>query len=429
MSPAFTILACVTVSSACAPRIADCVRVVSWASYLEVAIDQEIVDSFEARHPDTPVCYESLEGSGIYREKILTSIAAGTPPGVFLLDGIDLPAFVNRGVVLDLAPYLGRVGLARENFHPKMLELFGPGDRLWAFPKDFTPMVIYYNPRLFAATGVPPPPDSTWTWDEFLDRAKRLTRDLDGDGAPDQWGFGWPREFFYLQSWIWTGGGDLLAPDGRRATGYLDAPATVDAVRFYLDLTRRHGIAPRLEMFRRGLGNVTRLFASGRVAMLQSGHWSTPTLLAHEGAGRLTFRVAPLPRRRGVEPVTPVYASGWAVPVNASHRRWAIQVAAFLSGETAQRIRARSGLAVPGMPAVAMVEMNRDTTGREAVFLAELEHGRHPWGTRVESWREIEDMLLDLLDRPLVRNEPVEQVAKDVAGRIDVLLARERRRP
>lgn len=46
---------------------------------------------------------------------------------------------------------------------------------------------MYYNTALFAEAGISEPPA---TWDEFVDAAKKLTKDLDGDGAIDQWGFG-----------------------------------------------------------------------------------------------------------------------------------------------------------------------------------------------------------------------------------------------
>ena len=55
--------------AACAPGPQECVRVVSWADYRELALEQEVVDSLRARHPEIPVCLESLEGSGIYRER------------------------------------------------------------------------------------------------------------------------------------------------------------------------------------------------------------------------------------------------------------------------------------------------------------------------------------------------------------------------
>lgn len=411
--------------AACGGRGGDCVRAVSWADYRELALDRAIVDSFRVRHPEIPVCMESLEGSGIYREKVLTSIAAGTPPGVFLLDAIDVPAFVDNGVVLDLAPYLDRLGVDTTSYFPQALAPFLHGDSLWAFPKDFTPMVLYYNKDAFDAAGVPYP-KAGWTWSDFLDKARRLTRDTDGDGEPDHWGFGWQRDFFYLQTWLWTGGGELLSPDARRATGYLDSPASVDAVRFYLDLVRTYRVSPRVEMFRRAGGNISRMFVMGRVAMIQSGHWSGPTFLPQERAGRLRYGVVPMPVKAGVKPVTVLYASGWAVPRNADHRRWALELAAFLSSPLAQRVRAASGLAISSLPAVAEQVAAADTSGRERVFLDAVPAGRQPWGTRVAPFREVQDMMFDLLDRPLVRGEPVSKVAHELAVRVDTLLARAR---
>jgi multiple sugar transport system substrate-binding protein len=400
----------------------DCVRVVSWADYRELALEQQIADSFAIRHPGIPVCFESLSGAGIYREKVLTSIAAGTPPGVFLLDGIDIPAFVSRGVLLDLTPFAARVGVDTAAFHERMRELFWRDGKLVAFPKGFTPMVLYYSRDVFEEAGVPVP-DGPWSWAEFRRTAAQLTRDTDGDGIDDVWGFGWPREFFYLQSWLWAGGGDLLTPDASRATGALDAGPTRAALSFYLGLATRDSVVPRIEMFRRESSvPILRLFASNRLGMFVSGHWSAQQLDAHEAAGRIRYGVAPVPTRDGSPPTPVLYASGWAVPVNAPHRKWAVQVAAFLSGDVAQRIRARAGLEIAALASVANELAARDSSGRAAIFLEAAAHGRHSWGARVEKWREIEDILLDLLDRPLVRNESVDSVAHELALRIDRLL-------
>ncbi|MCI0435430.1 MAG: sugar ABC transporter substrate-binding protein [Gemmatimonadetes bacterium] len=406
----------------CAGDGSDCVRVVSWADYREIALEEEIADSFAVRFPSIPVCFESLSGAGIYREKVLTSMAAGTPPGVFLLDGIDIPAFANRGVLLDLTPFAARAGVDTSAFHPRLRELFRPHGRWIAFPKGFTPMVLYYNRNVFDTAGVPYPREG-WTWDDFVGIARSLTADTDGDGTINRWGFGWPREFFYLQSWLWAGGGDLITPEGTRASGALDSPATVRALEFYLGLATREHVVPRIEMFRRESSvPILRLFSSNRLGMFVSGHWSAQQLDAHERAGRIRYGVASIPTLEG-DPAEPVlYASGWAVPHNAPHRRWAVQVAAFLSGDIAQRIRARAGLEIPATPAVANALAAQDTTGREAAFLDIAARGRHTWGARVEKWREVEDVLLDLLDRPLVRGEPVAEVARELAARIDALL-------
>ncbi len=45
---------------------------------------------------------------------------------------------------------------------------------------------MYYNKKLFAEAGITEPPA---TWKEFVEDGKKLTKDIDGDGKPDQWGF------------------------------------------------------------------------------------------------------------------------------------------------------------------------------------------------------------------------------------------------
>ncbi|WP_309069600.1 sugar ABC transporter substrate-binding protein [Microbacterium sp.] len=45
---------------------------------------------------------------------------------------------------------------------------------------------LYYNTAMFEEAGIEEPPA---TWDEFIQTAKELTKDTDGDGEIDQWGF------------------------------------------------------------------------------------------------------------------------------------------------------------------------------------------------------------------------------------------------
>ena len=43
---------------------------------------------------------------------------------------------------------------------------------------------LFYNKKLFEKAGLQPPK----TWSEFVDTAKKLTKDTNGDGKIDQWG-------------------------------------------------------------------------------------------------------------------------------------------------------------------------------------------------------------------------------------------------
>src|SRR5687768_14368424 len=80
-------------------------RMTSWQTPEENAIEAPLVREFERRHPGVRVVNDPITNQAEYREKVITSIVSGAPPDVFLLDGIDVPAFVGAKVLLDLAPF------------------------------------------------------------------------------------------------------------------------------------------------------------------------------------------------------------------------------------------------------------------------------------------------------------------------------------
>lgn len=414
--------------TACVPegaaRDTVTLELANWASHFEAAIERDVLDSFTAVYPGIRVTQQSAgTGQSEYRERILTSMVAGAPPDVFLLDNIDVPAFADRGVLLDLRPFLGRLGVDLAGYDSTVLAIFRRGDAVYALPKGYTPMVVVYNRDLFDRAGLAyPGPD--WTWDEFLAAAKALTRDTDGDGAIDQWGTTFDRRVFMWNSWILAGGGDVLCPGGDRASGCLDAPATVDAIRWYTGWVTRDSVVPRFGTLRKSMGDNLRLFASGRVAMITAGHFWVPNLLPYVADGRLRVGFAEIPHRAGVAPATVIYAAGVAVPVAAPHRRHSIELAAFLADSVALAIRAAARLELPSRDAVARDLARRDTLGWEAVFRGAAAHGRIPWGARIPQWREIEAVLPDLMDRITLRGEDPAVAARDIARQIDRILER-----
>jgi hypothetical protein len=101
-----------------------------------------------------------------------------------------------------------------------------------------------------------------------------------------------------------------------------------------------------------------------------------------------------------------------------------VELAAALSGEAAQRERARGGLELPAMTHVLNEVARADSTGLEGMFINQLSWGRLPWGARIAKYREVEAQLPEVLDRVLIRGERVDSVLHDIAGRLDAVLAR-----
>jgi multiple sugar transport system substrate-binding protein len=393
----------------------------NWADWTEQRLEDAYVHTFSRAHPRVSVTLEAVTNGSEYRDRILTSIAADAPPDVVQLDNIDIPAFVDAGVLVDLAPYMERVGLRLTVFEPRVLDIFRRGAALYAIPKDFTPMMIAYNKDLFDRAGVPYP-EGDWTWEEFRAAARRLTRDADGDGVVDQWGF-WldRRDFMWIPS-IWALGGDVLCQDGNRASGCLDSPNAIWAFQAFLGLATRDSVTPRYFGLRRSVGDQLRQFYSGRLAMMPAGHFWVPQLRPWAERGRLRLGFAPFPHRAGFPPATVLYASGLAVPRNVRHKRLSVELAAFMADSLAQATRAAGGLAIPALRSVARSFAAADSTGWEAAFDAAVPSGRMPWGARVAKWREVEDLLPDIVDRVVVNHEDVAAVLHDVARRVDRVL-------
>ena len=398
-------------------------RVALWAGGHELEIERQVADRYEALHPGVRVVLESAPNG--YEERLLTSIAAGRPPDVYLLDSPDIPTFVERGLALDLTPYGEALGFRPDSVFAQVADAFRRGESMFALPKDFTPMVLYANRRVLADAGVDnllpvaSAPTPGWTWTDFRRAAEAVVADTGGDGRADVFGFDFPRNLYQWIPFVWSAGGDILAPGGSGTAGYLDGPGALEAYRFLTGLAE-DGLTPGAQFVQQGDPAREARFASGGQAFLLSGHWTLPVFRDLVEAGALDLAIVPIPHHSSQAVATSVlYASGWAVAPNAPNLRRAIDLAGFLASPEAQRIRARSGLAIPSRLDVAAEIAAADATGVEDAFIALVEGARMTWGAQVRDFSRIEALAVEIMDRRLVRGEALASSAADVARRID----------
>ena len=177
---------------------------------------KDAMELFQQQHPSITVILEPVT----YAEKeakYLSGFEQNKAPDIFRLHAFSLPLFSGKGYTLDLTPFLEKEGAGfLTPWYPLTLDLMKSGGKMHAMPGDYMVMIVLYNTELFKAAGLDPakPPK---TWDEFLEYAQKLTRDTNGDGRIDQWGFGTvgtkdPGFTLRFSSFLWSFGGGLLNP-------------------------------------------------------------------------------------------------------------------------------------------------------------------------------------------------------------------------
>jgi multiple sugar transport system substrate-binding protein len=365
-------------------------------------------------HPNVRIALEHVPGSGEYVSKLLTAFVAGTEPDVMSLDASSAAAFIENDTLQDLMPNVRADGLDLGQYYPNVLAMAQRGDRIYALPADFTPLMIYYNKRLFDAAHLAYPVDG-WTWSEFREDCRRLTIRPPGATRPSQYGFQAQNWMPGWIPWVWQNGADVLTPNGARASGALDGAASVEALRFFTDLVLRDGTAPSLSAAQAEGADP---FQSGQCAMQVSGHWNLVGLRASERIRLGDVGVVGLPRGR--ERVTAIYESGYGVTKRSKHSKEAWEYVRFMSGPFVQRQKADLGIGISAMRSVA--EARRGSTPLEPAFLDNIRYSRSPWGARVEDYAQVEDIGTEMMDSILIAGTPVEAAVRSAARRIDAEL-------
>lgn len=248
---------------------------------------ESIVRQFNAEHPNVKVRMQIIPW-GTYYDKVTLGLAYGGAPDVFVLHCDALPRYADSSSLSCLDDLVAGGDLSELDFVPRPWQASQWKGKQYAIPLDCHPQGLYYNVDLFKKAGIvdergnAKPPANL---DEFLEAAKKLTIDSNGDGRPDQWGFvfTWMRTNYV--TFLSQYGGSWLSDDSRRST--LNGPEALGALALMTDFVYEYKIAPNPEGQDAWIG-----FQTGRVAMALEGIYMLSSL---EQQKSLNFAGAPCP--------------------------------------------------------------------------------------------------------------------------------------
>ena len=254
----------------------DTVSIYVYGNDQEQAMYQELFDKFEEENNCTVDAQFSIKDD--YGTTITGMMTAKNLPDVFYMGPENVKYYVENGYVLDMKPILESEGLDTSDILASTLGAYEYEDGQYGLPHDSSVFAYAYNKDLFDEAGLDyPDPDHPYTYDEFVEVCKALTKDTDGDGEVDQWGCAfWPN--LMIQPWLYSNGTSFLTDDYK--TVNVTDPAFIEAMDKMVALTTEYGVTPTVEQ-EAGTG-VYQRWIDGTIGFYACGTWDIAAFMDPE---------------------------------------------------------------------------------------------------------------------------------------------------
>ncbi len=192
---------------------------------------QVLVDEFNSIQSEVEV---ELQGNSS-PSTLLPLHAGGLTPDL-IYDHLT-EQYLRQGVLAPIDQFVERSGIT--DWIPGTMQWHTYDGHLYGAPYGLLGQrLILYDRDRFAENGVSEPQEG-WNWNDLESRARRLSRDTDGDGQNDVFGFDMAPSWFFWPALINNGS---VLYDGERWFPHLDR--TVEAIEFMTMLAREGIMAP-----------------------------------------------------------------------------------------------------------------------------------------------------------------------------------------
>jgi sn-glycerol 3-phosphate transport system substrate-binding protein len=301
-------------------------------------------------------------------------------------------------------------------FYPGFLENSQTGGKTWGIPFQRSTIVQYWNKELFKEAGLDPekPPA---TWAELVEMGRRLTK-KDAAGNVTQWGVSIPSSgfpYWLFQALTTQNDARLMNAAGNEV--YFDRPGVIEALQYWVDLSRRHQIHPP------GIvewGTTPQDFFQRKVAII----WTTTGNLTNVRANaKFDFGVGMMPANKRLGSPTGggnIYVFKKATP---AQRAAALRFAKWVTEpERAAQWGIDTGYVAVSPAAFETARMKQYVAGFPAAAVArdQLPHAWAEFSTH-ENQRVVK-ALNDGLQAALTGAKPADQAMRDAQREADRIL-------
>ncbi len=290
----------------------------------------DIIDQFEDLHPNVTIEPIECAMNDLYTT-LLTMATADDLPDIFTNQIAYMDSFVEMGLCADLYPLMGQEWL--DGTLPVAIDAATNADGMLVFmPWQNNTYAMIYRQDLFEEKGLEIPE----TWDEFVEVARALTEDTDGDGVIDRYGavFAGTRNDSAesrFQLLALTFGAEVV-------NKHEDGTVTTDigtenfdkAMAFFIDATSQQGIMPAgtVEI---GYSEAYTMCAADQACMFFGASNVFGAMFRANPDMRDKWSSFPMPHAEGVEQITFFDTLGMSVSSSCEHPEMAAEFLRFLT--------------------------------------------------------------------------------------------------
>lgn len=407
-------------------------RFTYWGSTYEKDIISKALNKFEQ---DTGIEVEGIIIPSEYETKLTTMIASNDAPDVGYLGPPTAYKWFEDGKLANIKELFEVDSNSTEADYIDGV-IVRKGEDIVGLMNNLESFAIFYNADAFAEAGLDAPPtkpENAWTWDEFIEVAKKLTLDNQGRNALDpdfdsknitQYGFNMD---------IWSGTLESLLlrnntqyfPNMGDTTG-INTPAFNEVLQKLADLINVHHVMPS-PVTAKSMPAPSVALQSKRYAMVLDGQWVTNDFANVDG---LNYGVGVIPKLANTKAV---YSGALGVVFSSSkHPQEAWMLLQYITNPESSLELFRDGLWMPNRKAYytdeskidswasvnpARVEGYRDVLVDPIVNDSEVTSEVY-----VKNFGDINNIMLPALDQVWAGHKSVDEVMAEIMPDLAPLL-------